>query len=67
MKKGSILINMSRGAVVDEAALFQALSGSFVSNGLAGAASDVFEVEPVQREKCHDLLALDNFVATPHM
>ncbi|EIW68390.1 hypothetical protein TREMEDRAFT_63559 [Tremella mesenterica DSM 1558] len=64
MKQGSVLINMSRGAVVDEYALCQALK---TCKTLCGAASDVFEHEPVEKDKTQGLLELNNFVGTPHM
>jgi len=60
MKQGAYLINASRGGVVNEADLFTALS----TNVIAGAASDVFETEPLAT---HPLFGLDNFVATSHI
>ncbi len=60
MKKGVRLINASRGGVVDEVALCNALK----SGKVAAAALDVFEKEPPG--KC-PLLELDNIVATPHL
>jgi len=61
MKPGALLINTTRGAVLDEEALYESLT-----NGkIGGAACDVFVEEPVSAG--HPLLALDNFVATPHL
>ena len=61
MRPGSILINGSRGRVVDETALFDALT----SGQLRAAASDVFDQEPVRPD--NPLLQLPNFIGTPHM
>jgi phosphoglycerate dehydrogenase-like enzyme len=60
MKKDAVLINTSRGAVVDESALVAALS----ENRIAGAALDVFEREPINPD--NPLLHMDNTILTPH-
>lgn len=61
MKRGSFLINMARGGLVDERALARALE----SGHLAGAAADVLSQEPPPRN--HGLLKAPNFLLTPHI
>ncbi len=61
MKPNALLINTSRGAIVDESALVEALS----SRRLAAAGLDVFTREPV--DATNPLLDLDNVVVTPHV
>lgn len=59
MKKGSFLVNISRGGVIDEDALYVALDNGY----LAGAALDVFDQEPYSGP----LTKLDNVILTPHI
>lgn len=61
MKPDAVLVNASRGGVVDEAALYSALVGG----KLRAAAIDVFEKEPAPAD--HPLLALPNVLALPHL
>ncbi|MGN7300583.1 2-hydroxyacid dehydrogenase [Ferdinandcohnia sp. SAFN-114] len=61
MKNSAVFINVSRGPVVDEDALYQAL----VTGEIAAAGLDVFEKEPVDAD--HPLLTLPNVVALPHI
>lgn len=62
MKSSSILINTSRGPVVDSQALADALN----SRKLAGAGVDVYEIEPPVEES-HPLFRARNIIVTPHV
>ena len=61
MKSSAFIVNSSRGPIIDEAALIDALS----HNRIAGAGLDTFDVEPLPVE--HPFLKLDNTVITPHL
>ena len=61
MKPTSRLINTSRGPIVDEGSLIQALW----SHAIAGAAIDAFDQEPLPAE--HPFRSMDNVLATPHI
>ena len=61
MKQGAILINVSRGGIVDEVALHEAL----IRGQLSGAGLDVFNSEPPPSH--HPLLGRDDVIATPHI
>jgi D-3-phosphoglycerate dehydrogenase len=60
MKPTAFLINTSRGEIIDEESLFRTLS----SKGIAGAALDVFEVEPPTNT---NLIQLPNIICSPHI
>ena len=60
MKATAILINYSRGGLIDESELLQML----IDGRLAGAALDVFEKEPPKNNKLTNLL---NCIVTPHI
>src|SRR5674476_975454 len=61
MKPTAYLVNSARGPIVDEAALFETLK----ARKIAGAAVDVFSVEPLPVD--HPFRKLDNLVLTPHL
>lgn len=61
MRPGALLVNVSRGPVVDDAALIAALQ----SGRIGGAALDVFATQPLRPD--HPYLQLDNVIVTPHM
>ena len=61
MKPGAVIVNTSRGPIIDEDALVDALRGG----RLAAAGLDVFAVEPIPAD--NPLLGLDNVVLTPHV
>lgn len=61
MKPTSVLINTSRGNIVDEEALFDALKNGII----AGAGFDVFSIEPLPKES--PLIGLENMILTPHV
>jgi D-3-phosphoglycerate dehydrogenase len=61
MKPSAFIINLARGPIWDEKALHKVLR----EKKIAGAGSDVYEVEPAA--KGHPLFDLENFVGTPHM
>jgi phosphoglycerate dehydrogenase-like enzyme len=61
MRESAILVNSARGPIVDEAALVEALR----AGAIAGAALDVFELEPVPSDS--PLLTMDNCLLSPHL
>jgi phosphoglycerate dehydrogenase-like enzyme len=61
MKPTSFIVNTARGPIIDEAALLETLRG----RKIAGAAVDVFSVEPLPVD--HPFRKLDNLVLTPHL
>ena len=65
MKRSAMLVNVSRGALVDEAALVRAL----LQRRIAGAALDVYGDEPLSRSghPLSPLFAMDNVIVWPHL
>src|SRR6056297_1711182 len=63
MKKGVFVIDAARGGILDE----QALCDSIEAGKVAGAALDVFDVEPPTDELRKKLIGFDNVVCTPHI
>jgi phosphoglycerate dehydrogenase-like enzyme len=61
MRTGTVLLNLSRGSILDEQALLQALT----ERRLRGAALDVFQLEPLPAD--HPFWALENVLVTPHV
>jgi phosphoglycerate dehydrogenase-like enzyme len=60
MKPGAVIVNVGRGAVIDEAAMIQALT----EKRILGAALDVFTTEPLP--SCHPFFQLENVLLSPH-
>ena len=60
MKPNAVVINTARGPIVDESALIEALQ----SRKIAGAAMDVFEIEPLPQDS--PLLKMENVMLAPH-
>jgi glyoxylate reductase len=61
MKRSAIVVNTSRGPVIDQKALTKALKAKLI----AGACLDVFEVEPIPLDE--ELLKMENVIVAPHM
>ncbi|HEV8575402.1 MAG TPA: D-2-hydroxyacid dehydrogenase [Dehalococcoidia bacterium] len=61
MKPNAVIVNIGRGAIIDEGALVRALKGGWI----AGAALDVFTQEPLSGES--ELWGLENVIVTPHI
>ncbi|MDA8142422.1 MAG: hydroxyacid dehydrogenase [Thermoplasmatales archaeon] len=61
MKKESIIINTSRGGIIDEKALYDAITGGKIF----GAGLDTLEIEPIKSD--NPLLSLENVIITPHI
>lgn len=65
MRRGAVLVNVSRGRLVDEEALVAALTAPSATRTIEEAALDVFAQEPLPRQ--HPLWSLPNVLITPHM
>jgi len=64
MKKNVVLVNVARGAVVDE----EAVTNAVLNKEIAGLGVDVYSTEPMQADSPYQkLLGLDNVIFTPHM
>ncbi len=65
MKSSVCLVNVSRGAIVDEEALLEVLN----SGGIAGAGLDVYSEEPLNKSshRLHELFTMDNVILFPHL
>ncbi|MHA1192587.1 MAG: NAD(P)-dependent oxidoreductase [Promethearchaeota archaeon] len=61
MKKSAYIINLAKGSLIDYGALYDALK----DNEIAGAALDVFPLEPIDED--NEFLKLDNVIVTPHI
>ena len=60
MKKTTVIINTARGEIIDEEALYRALTTGVI----ASAALDVFKMDPIRQD--NPLIGLDNVTITPH-
>ena len=63
IKNSSVIINTSRGGIIDENSLAKLLK----ENKIGGAALDVFNVEPINKENAKKFEGLDNLILTPHI
>lgn len=64
MKPSAILVNMARGAVIDEAAACEAIE----KNKIAGFGTDVYSIEPIEESNpIYEIMNRDNVVLTPHL
>ena len=63
IKNSSVIINTSRGGIIDENSLAKLLK----ENKIGGAALDVFNEEPINKENAKKFAGLDNLILTPHI